>query len=247
MTLDPRVLDALGSNPRRAVPPAVNLGPAERAMSFAGGAALAMLGLRRSRLALGLGAIGAALVWRGVTGHCAVYEWMGIDRAARTRGNLGLKLDREAVVRERPEAVFAFWRDFSNLPLVMPNLASVKVLGPTLSHWRLKTPPGMTVEWDAEVINEKPGELIAWRSTPTSSVQHAGSVRFELTAEGGTRVEVSLQYAPPAGELGHVVAELLGADAGKQIDTGLAGLQEAIERARVAVNARPTSPASSSV
>jgi len=247
MTLDPRVLEALESSRRRAVPPTVNLGPAERAMSVAGGAALAMLGLRRSRLALGLGAIGAALVWRGVTGHCALYERMGIDRAARTRGQLGPKMEREAVVQERPEAVFAFWRDFSNLPLVMPNLDSVKVLGPTLSHWRLKTPPGMTVEWDAEVINEKPGELIAWRSTPTSTVQHAGSVRFELTGAGSTWVQVSLQYAPPAGELGHVVAELLGADAGKQIETGLAGLREAMERARVGVNAGPTSPASSAV
>ena len=244
MTLDPRVLDALESNPRRAVPPVVNLGPAERAMSVAGGAALALLGLRRSRLALGLGAIGAALVWRGVTGHCAVYEWLGVDRAANTRGQLGLKLEREAVVREQPEAVYAFWRDFSNLPLVMPNLDSVKVLGPTLSHWRLKTPPGMTVEWDAEVINEKPGELIAWQSTPTSTVQHAGSVRFEPTSDGGTRVEVSLQYSPPAGEMGHVVAELLGADAGKQIETGLAGLQQAIEQARGTVFARPPSPVS---
>ena len=246
MTLDPWVHDAPGSS-RRAVPPAVNLGPAERALSVAGGVALAMLGLRRSWLALGFGAVGTALVWRGVTGHCALYGRLGIDRAAHTRGQLGPKLVREAVVQERPEAVFAFWRDFSNLPLVMPNLDSVKVLGPTLSHWRLKTPPGMTVEWDAEVINEKPGELIAWRSTPTSTVQHAGSVRFELTGAGSTWVQVSLQYAPPAGELGHVVAELLGADAGKQIETGLAGLREAMERARVGVNAGPTSPASSAV
>ena len=53
---------------------------------------------------------------------------------------------------------------------------------------------GARFEWDAEIINDKPYELIAWR-TVGSRVDHAGSVHFDARPEGGTMLRVSLQYA----------------------------------------------------
>jgi uncharacterized membrane protein len=148
----------------------------------------------------------------------------------RRRGNLGIKLNRAIVVEETPAALYAYWRDFRNLPSVLTSLESVSVVGASRSHWVMKAPAGLCVEWDAEVINEQPERLIAWRSTPTSPIQHAGSVHFVPVADRATLLEVSIQYAPPAGEVGAALAALLGADPERQLDIGLQDFKAAMER-----------------
>jgi uncharacterized membrane protein len=211
-----------------------NLGPGERVASALGGGVLVAAALTRAPVGALALAAGAALAYRGLTGSCPLYRRLGIDRSGR--GNVGIKIDRTITVNESPSALFRFWRDFANLPHVIPNLQSVTSVGSSRSHWVMKAPAGMAVEWDAEIINELPDRLIAWRSTPTSPIQHAGSVRFVPTGNA-TRVEVSLQYAPPAGELGHVLAELLGADAGTQVEEGLRNFKTSVERGRLAERA----------
>ena len=223
---------ATDPHPRR-----VNVGQGERLASVAAGAALALYGLgRRSLGGLVLAAVGAALGWRGVTGHCAVYEALDVDRSAPgpVQGNLGTKIDRRVTVNVPRARVFRIWRNFTNLPRIMSHLERVEALTPIRSRWVLKAPVGTTVEWEAEIINEQPDELIAWRALGNAVVDHAGSVRFE-PRDGGraTLVSVSLQYAPPGGELGHAVAALFGEDAGRQIEEDLRAFKEAIESGRL--------------
>src|SRR5438034_10305159 len=88
----------------------------------------------------------------------------------------------------------------------MSHLQSVKVLDDKRSHWVAKGPIGSDAEWDAEIINEIPNELIAWRSVDGSTVDNAGSVHF-LPLRGGTEVRVILRYYPPAGKLGAEIAK----------------------------------------
>jgi uncharacterized membrane protein len=117
-----------------------------------------------------------------------------------------------AIERSRRE-LFSFWRDFSNLPLFMRNLDSVTVLDATRSHWVARGPAGTQVEWDAEIYNEIENELIAWRSTENADVVNAGSVRFQKGPTGhGTFVRVTMNYNPPAGNVGASLAQLLGAE-----------------------------------
>src|SRR5262245_22728053 len=81
-----------------------------------------------------------------------------------------------------------------------------------------------------EIINERPGELIAWQSIGGAAVDHAGSVRFEPADDGrSTVVRVELQYDPPAGQVGHAVAALFGQDAGSQIESDLREFKRAVE------------------
>jgi len=117
----------------------------------------------------------------------------------------------------------------------MSNVDAVRVEGPTRSHWVVRGPAGKTLEWDAEIINEVPNEVIAWRSIGHPDVEHAGSVRFEAAGDGpGTIVRVSLQYDPPAGILGHTIASTWGGDAGKRIDEDLTNFKQAVESGRIA-------------
>jgi len=66
----------------------INVGEFERQVSMWGGTVLAGYGLlRRSLSGLALAAIGGALIWRGHTGHCQVYEALGHSSADETAGS----------------------------------------------------------------------------------------------------------------------------------------------------------------
>jgi uncharacterized membrane protein len=221
----------------------VNVGHGERMASIALGSGLLALGLlRRSRIGWSLAVTGAALLYRGLRGHCPAYHALGIDRATDEqgrRGNLGIKVERAVLMDESAEKIYRFWRDFRNLPLIMPNLESVAVQQGTWSHWVVKGPMGTRFEWDAEIINDKPHELIAWR-TVGARVEHAGSVHFETIPDGGTMVRVSLQYHPPGGELMHLVTALFGEDPGVRIEEDLTRLKDALGHAHEDRDAQQT-------
>ena len=212
-----------------------NVGDTERMLSAIAGGALAMYGWRRRRSLGGLllAALGGALGYRGLTGYCAVYNALGIDAggARRTVGNLGVKIDREIVVDAPPDRLYTIWRNFQNLPRLLSHVARVEVLSPTRSRWTLAAP--FEVTWEAELINDKLNELIAWRTVGEPPVSHAGSVTFEPVG-AATRVRVSLQYDPPGGRLGHAVASLVGEDAGSQVERDLAAFKQAVEEGRLA-------------
>jgi uncharacterized membrane protein len=215
-----------------------NVDDLERVMSIIGGTALALFGLRRFSLTrLGLAAFGAKLIHRGITGHCPAYQRLGVSTARESdgvRGNLGIKVERSIVVYAPLDKVHRFWRNLANLPRFMDHLEEVQVLDARRSHWIARGPGGVKLEWDAEIINEVPNELIAWRST-SGSVDHAGSVHFELGPGGrGTIVRVALQYDPPGGTAGHTVASLLGGDAGSRIEQDLQKFKRVIESEAVA-------------
>lgn len=218
---------------------AMNVGSGERWASGLAGASLALLGLPRL---LGgsaggglLALLGGALVYRGVSGRCAAYRALGIDRSdhGATRGNLGIKVDKDVMVQAPPGRVDRLWRDLENLPRFMSHLERVEVLADNRSRWTARAPGGASIQWEAEIINERPDELIAWRSVEGSTVESAGSVRFVPAGIGATRVEVSLQYDPPGGQAAHGVAALLGADAGQQIEHDLQEFKRAVESGRL--------------
>ena len=218
----------------------INVGQVERYASAIGGGALALYGVTRGTLSgVALALLGGALIHRGVTGHCNMYEAAGIDTSegwhganplVSVRGGSGVKVEKSLTINRPPEELYRFWRDFENLPRVMSHLESVHVTGENRSHWVAKAPAGTTVEWDAEVYNEKENELIAWRSLEGADVDNAGSVRFERAPGGrGTVVRVSLKYDPPAGKLGAAVAKLFGEEPEQQVQDDLRRFKQFME------------------
>ncbi|HWS86103.1 MAG TPA: SRPBCC family protein [Pyrinomonadaceae bacterium] len=218
----------------------VNVGQYERWASAVGGGALALYGITRGSLGgIALALVGAALVQRGVSGHCNLYEAMNFNSAGgeglrnsenvSVPGDRGTKVEHSVVINRQPAELYEFWRRFENLPRFMNHLESVKRFGGNRSHWVAKAPGGTTVEWDAEVYNEKEGEMIAWRTLEGSQVASAGSVHFEQAGEGATNVRVSLKYDPPGGKLGALVARLFGENPQRQIEEDLARFKEIME------------------
>jgi len=127
------------------------------------------------------------------------------------------------------ERVFALWADYKNFPRFMSNVHEVKDLGDGRSHWIVAGPAGVPVEWDAVLTSYTPNEVLAWKTEPSSTVQHAGIVHFQPNPDGGTAVSIRLTYNPGAGGLGHVVASLFGADPKSEIDEDLVRMKTFIE------------------
>lgn len=213
---------------------------ADRWVSVLAGSALAVYGLeRRDRGGVLLALLGAALVHRGVTArpvfralttrHAAA-ESYGDDahgdaptsRAAAFRASDAVKVERSITVNRDASELYTLWKNPENLPRFMDWLEDVHTIDGRHARWRAKGPAGTSIEWIAEVINEVPNSLIAWKSVANPDIKNAGSVHFRASAAGsGTEVRLIFEWVPPGGRAGMAVAKLLGSDPANRIAEGL--------------------------
>jgi uncharacterized membrane protein len=233
-----------------------NVANPERIGSVAVGAALIAYGLKQ-RDARGLLAalLGGAFVQRGATGYCMVYDALGVSTgdadavlgrhrsdvtgaAATVNARKAVKVERAVTIARPRHELYAFWRDFTNLPQFMEHLESVRVDSPTRSHWTARAPAG-SVEWEAEIVNDVPDEIIAWKSVGDPDVANAGAVNFsDAPGDRGTIVKVTLDYEPPGGKLGALVARLFGEDPDRQVREDLRKFKQLMETGAITTSAR---------
>jgi uncharacterized membrane protein len=141
-----------------------------------------------------------------------------------------------------PAELYLEWRDLTHSPELVPMLESVTLHDDRLSHWVARGPANTRIEWDAELVADEPGQLIAWRSVEGSDVSNAGSVHFETAPGGrGTEVRVALTYTPPAGRLGAAMATIFGKGADRQVREGLRRFKQRMETREIAVSGAPES------
>lgn len=210
-----------------------NVGQAEQTASLVGGSAMLVLALaRRSSLRLPMVIGSGYLFYRGITGRDPIYKTMGINRAD---GQGGIEVEHAMTIdRPRPE-IYSSWHDFEFLPSFMKHLESVHVSGDGKSHWVARGPLGVRVEWDAETTEDRPNELIAWRSLPGSEIENTGRVRFaDAPGDKGTEVYVHLRYQPPAGSASAAIAKLFGEEPDLQVLDDLRRFKQIIETGEIA-------------
>jgi len=222
-----------------------NVALSERIASGIAGAALINFAVSKRR-DLGGAAIafaGGYLLYRAASGHCPGYAALRtgtLRESATDTSNAviphgqGIKVTRAVTIDKPLEELYAFWRRFDNLPRFMQHLEAVTVIDDMRSHWVAKAPFGHTVEWDAEIINEIPNELIAWRSTEGAQIPNAGSVRFQAAPGGrGTEIIVTLEYNPPAGVVGALVAKIWGEEPNQQVADDLRHFKSLMEAGEI--------------
>ncbi|CAN5895123.1 SRPBCC family protein [soil metagenome] len=216
----------------------INVGETEQLVSQVGGGVLLFAGLLKGGIkGLALSGLGAALVYRGLTGHCSLYQALGADTSEGSRGPFGsVGAQRgtrveEAIIINRPaEEIYQYWRDHSNLPRFMGDIQSVTSADGQRSHWIYQGPMGLTLEWDAEIHTDEPGRMIGWRSLPGAEVDTAGSVHFIPRPSGrGTEVRVNQKFDPPGGKISLGLARLIGADPATQTRNNLQRLKQIME------------------
>jgi len=215
----------------------VNVGQNERLLSLVGGGVSLLWGLDRGNpLCL---ALGAGLLYRGLTGHCHMYGALGVNTAERhspvasVAAGHGVKVVQAMTINRPADELYRRWRNFRDLPSFMAHLVSVTEDGQR-SHWVARAPAGLTVSWDAEIVNDQQGRLIAWRSLEGSQVATAGSVHFNPAPGGrGTEVVVELKYDPPGGQLGSWLAWLFGEEPSVQVREDLRRFKQLAEAGEI--------------
>ena len=177
-----------------------------------------------------LAAIGAVA---GITA-ADVYTAVRLSRAPdRATEEEAMQVKAAITVRRPVEDVYGFWREFQNLPSFMYHLESVEPSGDGRSHWKAKAPIGK-VEWDAEVLEDRPNELISWRSLPGTRVANSGTVRFSAApSDQGTEIALEMSYDPPGGAAGALVAKLFGEEPRQQVKDDLRRFKQVMETGEV--------------
>ena len=180
--------------------------------------------------ALGLGVAAAVLGARRLArSRPTPYSPTSSDRLSPTTQTI--------VVNREPADVYQFWLRFDQFPRFMRHLSEVSIRKDGTSHWKAYGPGGQLYEWDAETVQNRPNELITWRSLPGADVTNEGSVRFERAPGGrGTLVRANLRYSPPAGVVGTTVATLLGREPGQEVQEDLRRFKQVIETGEVALS-----------
>ena len=143
-----------------------------------------------------------------------------------------------AVTINRPVAeVFAYFRDFTNLPTFMENVERIDILDSVRSHWVVKAPAGQTVEWDAVVTQETQDSMIAWASEPGADVANSGRVEFRDAGTRGTVVTATIAYDPPAGVFGKLIAKMFQREPAIQARRDLRRFKQLMETGEIATAA----------
>lgn len=123
-----------------------------------------------------------------------------------------------SVVVERPiTMVYDQWTQFESYPEFMDNVAAVEQLDDALTHWTVSV-GGVQREYDAQILEQRPGEVIAWQSL--SGPQQAGRVSFAPVDPGRTRVTLRLDFEP------HGVTE----NVGEAVGVVASGVEDSLER-----------------
>ena len=183
-----------------------NWSPATRLLSSVGGSLLTLYGLTRRGVAKPvLSTAGLVLTARGVT-NMDTRSLLGLGM-----GEDGIKVQKAINVNVPIDEVYRFWRNFTNFALFMSHVKEISVTN-DVSTWKVAGPAGSSFEFQSYITQDIPNESIAWETLPDSQIHHAGFVRFDENRDGSTRVTVQMTYLPPAGAVGHAVAQLFGVD-----------------------------------
>lgn len=156
---------------------------------------------RRSAVGLLTALAGAELIRQGVIGRGSVLRAMGVGREEAVPEVI--ELTRTLIVLRSPDELYALWRNPETLQKLLEPMIEVDTRDATETEWRLTGPLGIRTAWRTRVVEDRPGELVAWMAQPGAWVPHAAAIRFRPTAnQRGTEVVLSLRLVPPGILLG---------------------------------------------
>jgi uncharacterized membrane protein len=119
-------------------------------------------------------------------------------------------VDKIVVARPRRD-LYAFWRDFGNVPRFMRNVERVTAVDSLSSVWTVRDANGQSADWEFIVTDDEPDRLIAWATSGHTPVKYAGRVEFcDAERAGETEVIATLRYDPPAGIVDGLIAKVSG-------------------------------------
>jgi uncharacterized membrane protein len=175
--------------------------------------------------------VGATTAVAAIT---AVDVYTAVLGSRRRERKPGMELSGHTTVRKDPRAVYEYWRRLENLPAFMAHVDDVTTDGGGRSHWTVSAPFGRSVEWDAEIVEDVPGERLSWRSVTAADISNEGTVIFTAApGDQGTEISVVIRYDVPGGRLGEALARFAGEDPRQQVDDDLRRVKQVLETGEI--------------
>ncbi len=196
--------------------------------SLIGGGAMVLMGLRQRSLRGALMAVaGGGLAYKAATSEGGIQEALGVNKE--------IKVEKTVTINKPADELYRYWHNFEQLPTFMKHLKSVTVIDNKRSHWVANAPLDASVEWDADIIEDRENEFISWASVEGADVDNSGFVRFKpAPGDRGTEVKVVIEYAPPGGALTAAIAKLFGEEPDQQIGDDLRRFKMLMEAGEIA-------------
>jgi uncharacterized membrane protein len=164
-----------------------------------------------------------------VLGVTALDAWAGQKALDEDTG----PVRRAVTIRKSAREIYDYWRDLSNVPRFMDGIEDVEDLDARRSRWRARGPGGAILSWDAEIVEDRAGESIQWRTRDDSALHHEGAVRFVPSADGkSTEVHVSIRYGRSKGAgavVKAMIAPLSDVAIGAKLEADLGRLKQLLE------------------
>jgi uncharacterized membrane protein len=203
-----------------------NVSTFERILMITSGAYLVYNGLSNNNKNISKASVGGAMLLRGISGYCPVYDAAGHlinDKAS----NVNIRVN--SVINKPVSEVYSFWRNLENLPKLMSHLDSVKNRSANISQWTVKGPAGIgKISWEAEIIKDEKDKLLSWNSLENSSIKNAGKVVFKSKGNA-TEIDVTISYHAPLGIAGESAAKLLNPYFEKLVKDDISNLKVYLE------------------
>jgi uncharacterized membrane protein len=191
----------------------VNMNQREQRSSTLLGVALLFRSL--TRRSLGGMVLAIILLYRGISGHCYLYQILGINRADRKQSESETSDDASTIERsitvEKPATELnRFWREPESLSKIMGDFVEVTRVSHDRAHWRIRGPFGRNVEWETQIVEDRPGEILRWKSINGTRIPSEVSVRFRpAPKDWGTEATLHFRIERPGGLLANWRAKRL--------------------------------------
>jgi uncharacterized membrane protein len=201
-----------------------NWSPTTRLVATLAGSALAIYGAKRRNVGGSIvSSVGLGILTRALT-NFETSRLLGIDGGRKV-----IEIQKTINIEAPVDRVFTYWSHPENFPEFMTHVLEVRRIGDGLYRWTVGGPAGLRVQWDAEISALDFNKRLAWKSLPGAVVGQAGVTQFSSNPDGSTRVDIKMSYNPPAGVLGHLIAELFGVDPKHEMDDDLMRMKSFIE------------------
>lgn len=219
-------------SPERVRPRALELAAA-REKGFVGEALLT---------ATGVALVGYGMLRRNPRGTLlmAAGTLIGAIGARRLRGRTAMHpsgTSRSVTVLASRGEAYRVWRDFSNLPRFMQHIDRVEDLGGGRHRWRLRLgrnlPP---IEWETQIVDEREGELVAWRSADDGAVETQGRIELvDAPGSRGTEVHATITYSVrPGRAIGTAAGRMLEPLVAHEVKEDLRRFKQLVETGAIA-------------
>jgi uncharacterized membrane protein len=170
--------------------------------------------------------LGAGLVWRVTRDR---------KRDQSSPNPNGRIVEESVAINRSAEELYRVWRDLRRLPGVIPQLRSVEVLDERHSRWIAEGPGGRRFKWTAEIVDDVPNQLIAWRTVDRSDIVSAGFVQFKpAPGKRGTELRANFRCEVPGGPFGSAVAWAFGDEPAQVVREGLRRFKQLMEAGEIA-------------